>query len=72
MTFTECVQECWRNRELVAEFDRLKGTNLSLKGSPIETEIDLQSGRFESDMDQFFDFVYDTVWSRIPRENGKN
>jgi hypothetical protein len=40
MTFEECIIECAKNQELIKEFDRLVGTNLQLKGAPIELAVD--------------------------------
>jgi hypothetical protein len=45
MTFEECVLDCAANKELVYEFDRLTGHNLSMKGSPIVLMIDEATGK---------------------------
>jgi hypothetical protein len=66
MTFPECVSYCAKNQELVSNFDRLQGRNLSRKGSPIELMIDDSTGRFEADMKAFSEFVYEMVWTRLP------
>lgn len=65
MTFPECVRECAANRELLAEFDRLKGTNLSLRGTGLDLQIDIHSGRLEQDVQEFVYFVEDVVWNRL-------
>lgn len=65
MAFDECVVYCLRQPELVREFDRLNGTNLLLRGAPIELMIDKESGRTMDDFQQFIAFVYDCVWCRI-------
>lgn len=65
MTFTECVMECAGNSELVAEFDRLSGSNLSLKGAKIELMIDEATGRLNAELAMFVSFVYERVWTRI-------
>lgn len=65
MTFDQCVRECFADRELLREFDRLKGTNLSLKGNGLEILIDKSSGRWEHDAEEFVAFVKDCVWCRI-------
>jgi hypothetical protein len=65
MTFAEVVRSTFANRELLAEFDRLRGTNLSLRGTAFELQIDFASGRFEGEMQQFVEFVKECVWSRL-------
>ncbi len=65
MTFSECVREAAANKELVAEFDRLNGTNLSLKGTNLDVQIDLACGRLELDVAKFVQFVKECVWDRI-------
>ncbi len=68
LTFDQCVIECIRNRELVAEFDRLQGTNLSLRGNWLDLQIDLACGRLEDDVQLFVYFVEDVVWNRLQGE----
>ena len=65
MTFQECVRESFANRELLAEFDRLKGTNLSLRGTGLDLQIDFASGRFEGEIEEFVAFVKECVWDRL-------
>lgn len=65
MTFEECVMECAKNQELVKEFDRLAGTNLQLKGAPIELAIDKATGKLADDLQSFVAFVWECVWSRL-------
>lgn len=65
MTFPECVREAFNNRELLAEFDRLKGTNLSLRGTALDLKIDFASGRFEPEIEQFVEFMKECVWDRL-------
>ena len=64
-TFADCCRESFANRELLAEFDRLRGTNLSLRGTAFELQIDFASGRFEGEMEKFVEFVRDCIWFRI-------
>lgn len=66
MTFHDCVIACAGQAELVAEFDRLTGHNLSLKGSPLDLEIDKATGRLEEGMRDFVGFVYECIWARLP------
>lgn len=68
-SFKECLEEILRDaggvlKEIKAQFDRLYGTNVSFKGSPIITSIDMASGRFETDSLKFFYFLHETVFLR--------
>lgn len=64
MTFEECVCQCLSDRELVAEFDRLTSSNLSLAGDALSVQIDFATGRVREDIRLFTLFVYDSVWMR--------
>ena len=66
MYFYEFLMQCAGNKELVLEFDRLSGSNLSLEGPPINFMIDKATGKLEDDLGLFRDFIYDCVWSRLP------
>jgi hypothetical protein len=74
MTFTECVLECFDNRELIAQFNRLYGCSLGVdRRSVIERMIDQATGHEPPAVDeaealQFIDFVYECIWSRLPQE----
>jgi len=63
MTFQECVLECAANTELIKQFDRLQGSNLSrvlipqkVNRAPIERMIDEATGYnpIMSNMDEQF------------------
>lgn len=69
MTFNECVLECAKDKVLVAEFDRLRGTNLSLRGTGLDVQIDVASGRLEQDVAQFVQFVKDCIWDRLKADS---
>lgn len=62
MDFEQVLQQSAGNKELVAQFDRLTGSNLSLKGSPIDVAIDKASGRTNADLAAFVAFVFEFVW----------
>ena len=64
--FVACLRACAANRELVAEYDRLNGTNLSLTGAPIDVEVDRAASRQESELPGFAAFVYECVYRRLP------
>ena len=69
MTFEEVLMECARDKTLVAEFDRLTGHNLSIKGAGIERMIDDTTGRTEEGIKDFIAFVHETVW--LPLRDGQ-
>lgn len=73
MTFVECVSTCAATPELVAEFNRLTGCNLgqSLNRKPIEVMVDEAagySGERDEDMAAFINFVWESIWQRLPAE----
>lgn len=68
VTLEDCVYECLNNPDFMREYDRMRGTNLSLRGTPLDLAIDKASGRLESEARQFMADVADIVWSRLPRE----
>lgn len=67
LTFAQVLDVCARNADFVAEFDRLRGTNLSRKGSRLALAIDDATGRMVAEVPDFVAFVWDTVWLRLPR-----
>ena len=68
LTFYQVLMRCAVEPELIANYDRLNGTNLSLKGSRLDRMIDESTGRLDSELAGFIEFVYDCVWLRLPRE----
>ena len=62
---TAWMNLCLSNKELMSEFDRLRGTNVSRTGSPITVMIDESTGRFAEDARAFFDFCLD-LYRRLP------
>ena len=68
MTFSEVVLASYENKEFVANFDRLRGTNLLRQGSNLDLAIDKATGRQEAEMTLFIKAVWDLVWCRLPRE----
>jgi len=61
----QCVLAAIREPELVKEFDRLKGTNLSQGGNPLALMIDESTGRLEHDFNEFVEFVRDVIYKRV-------
>lgn len=75
MTFADCLIECAKNAEFVAQFNRLTGRHLGeqLKRSPIEKMIDATTGyedilamQQDEDLRAFIEFCHETVWTRMP------
>lgn len=66
--FIACLGAAVNNRELVAEFDRLAGANLSMRGSNLDLALDQATGRMDADAERFVDFVREAVFERLPAE----
>lgn len=65
-TFIECLVVAANTPELVAEFDRLTGHNLSRNGSQLELMIDDSTGRTDDGVKDFVCFVRECIYDRIP------
>lgn len=63
--FRQCLTAAASNKELVAQFDRLTGHNLSRTGKPIELMVDDACGRTEEALKDFVAFVRDCVYDRL-------
>ena len=61
--FRAFVHLCIANRDLLSEFDRLNGTNLCGRGTPIQLAVDHATRRLESDAVPFLLFCLD-LWER--------
>ncbi len=66
MAKTIVLRHALASPEFVAQFDRLRGTNLGQLGGPLDVMIDGASGRLESDFNAFVAFVLDVLWDRAP------
>lgn len=66
--FVRCLEAAAAGRELLAEFDRLYGTNLALAGSPVAVAVDIASGRIEAEVQGFAEFVFDALYCRVGTE----
>lgn len=64
--FLACVHQAAETSELVAQFDRLYGADLSHKRSPVEQMVDAASGKKDDDVSSFMSFVHDCVYMRVP------
>ena len=63
--FLRCILEAAKIPELVFEFDRLQGSNLSRKGSALDLMVDDATGRIDDDLAAFVDFVHKAVYQRL-------
>lgn len=68
MTFADVVLRCYDDPEMLARYDRLRGSNLSCRGSALDLMIDVSSERREQDLLGFIEFVREAVWERLPPE----
>ena len=68
VTFYQCIMECAGTPELVENYDRLRGTNLSRKGHPINVMIDEATGRLKAEMKEFIEFVWEYIFIRFNPE----
>jgi hypothetical protein len=62
MTFEEILNQAFATPELIAEFDRLTGSNLQQKGSVIERMIDNSTDRTRGDVKAFMGFVFEYIF----------
>lgn len=70
MDFKDCFIECCKHDELVKEFNRLSGTNISFKDkrTPIEIMVDKATGypypfkNKDDEIKQFINFCFECVW----------
>lgn len=70
MTFAEFVFKCAESKPLVAEFDRLTGSNLGLNGTGLDLMIDHATGRIAHDCEAFAGFVHEFVWMPLIGQDG--
>lgn len=68
ISFEMCLIEAAKNKELIKQFDRLHGANLSFKGSSLELAIDKSSGRTDSEIQKFIEFVDKYVYQTLPNK----
>ena len=70
MNYYQALKEALLNRELVSHFDRLNGTNLSMKGEPINLMVDKKSGRLDADFQKFVEFFDEYIWQPVFNQFG--
>lgn len=62
LAFMDAVHECARNRDFVAEFNRLTGCHLGEPCSPLDVAIDEVTGWEREQLGRFVTFVAEFVW----------
>lgn len=67
--FIACLHESIGAPELVKNFDRLYGCNLSGQGTALDRMIDKSTGRIDGDMNKFVEFVHDCIYLRLPADS---
>ena len=72
LTFLSCVEAAAGETELVANVDRLYGTNLMRRQAPIVNMIDDATGKTDDDMQTFLRFVWNCVFIRCAPISSKN
>lgn len=70
VTYQEALLAAARNDELLAQFDRLNGTNLLGRGTPLDVMIDQSTGRLAAEAAMFVDFFDEYIWARLARKKG--
>lgn len=65
LMFAECLECCVAEPELMANYDALRGTNLSRKGSTIDLAIDRAVGRADAEIEGFIEFCWEYIFLRF-------
>lgn len=64
-TFQDAVMLCFNNMQFLSEYDRLNGTNLSKRLSPIENMIDEATKMRDIELLGFIAFVDNFIWTPV-------
>lgn len=62
-TFEQVLMHCAATPDLVAQFDRLTGSNLARKGAQINLMVDDATGKTNADLAAFVDFVREFIYA---------
>lgn len=65
--FHECLRAAVANRDLLREYDRLYGSNLSMRGSPVQLVVDQVTGRLDAEFREFAEFVERYIYGPLVR-----
>ena len=60
--FLACLSEAINTPELVQQHDRLYGSTLIARASPLERMVDKATGKAEADMRAFVEFVHRCIY----------
>lgn len=64
LVFLQCVEATLQTKEIVEQVDRLYGTSLMRRSSPIERMVDDATGKSDEDMQTFLRFVWNCIFIR--------
>lgn len=72
MKYSDCFMECIANRDLVAQYDRLKEKMLGVFLNEMLKETEyywqlVESGQMTAEIKEFDKFVYEFIWPRVQR-----
>jgi hypothetical protein len=65
LSMEACIEACFEQPELISNFDRLRGTNLSRKGNGLALMINDVCGKSHDDMGKFLDFIYECIFLKL-------
>lgn len=66
--FLRICHEAIATRELVAQFNRLTGSTLGARLSPIEAMVDAATGKADTDIRAFINFCHEYIYLRLPSD----
>ncbi|WP_368640452.1 hypothetical protein ABRZ04_04355 [Castellaniella ginsengisoli] len=66
--FLACLSEAINTPELVRQHDRLYGSTLMSRATPIEQMVDRATGKTNDDMRAFVEFVHRCIYLTLPDE----
>lgn len=68
--FHMCLKNAIETPALLKQLDRLYGTTLTERKTPVNTMVDKACGRDERDMKIFTGFIYECIYRRVPPPDG--
>lgn len=72
LSFAAGLGKCAMEPGLVHNYGRLKGTNLSLRGSGFERAIDKATGRLDAELEDFIEFCWEYTFQRFSNFQGNH
>lgn len=67
LTFTDCLMEAAKAPELLQQFCRLNNFTNPITASGINKMVDEATGYDKMVIEKFVDFVWEFIWTRIPK-----